>query len=131
VLAALGPRAWRAQSTHAHADTDAAADSGRDVDEVFAQRKFMDLPVGEQRVVLLMRALVGRHPLVLLDEVWSGMDAGMVQAAHTYLRSGGVGADQAVVVVTHLAEEVPWGARDGVVRVLLRDGEIQPSEDLA
>ncbi|KAJ7288796.1 P-loop containing nucleoside triphosphate hydrolase protein [Mycena rebaudengoi] len=131
VLATLGPRAWRAQSTHAHADTDAAADSGRDVDEAFAQRKFMDLPVGEQRVVLLMRALVGRHPLVLLDEVWSGMDAGMVQAAHTYLRSGGVGADQAVVVVMHLAEEVPWGARDGVVRVLLRDGEIQPSEDLA
>ncbi|KAK7000217.1 hypothetical protein R3P38DRAFT_3219094 [Favolaschia claudopus] len=89
----------------------------------FASLKFPDLPVAAQRMVLLMRALISQPPLVLLDEVWSGMDAGMVAAAHAYLRTGGgVGKEQAVVVVTHLEDEVPWDERDGVVRVLLKDG---------
>ena len=39
------------------------------------QRPFAGLPAGAQRIVLLMRALVGCPPIVLLDEVWSGMDA--------------------------------------------------------
>ena len=38
--------------------------------EAFAQRTFTELPAGSQSVVLLMRALVGRPQLVLLDEVW-------------------------------------------------------------
>ena len=33
---------------------------------------------GEQRLVLLMRALVGHPPHVLLDEALSGMDDGMI-----------------------------------------------------
>ncbi|KAJ3508311.1 hypothetical protein NLJ89_g5826 [Agrocybe chaxingu] len=90
----------------------------------FAQKPFTSLPPGEQRLVLLMRALVGRPPVVLLDEVWSGMDDGMVRAARAYLRGespgGGVdgkngrqgirGVDdtQAVIVITHWEEEVPW-----------------------
>ncbi|KIK66260.1 hypothetical protein GYMLUDRAFT_239243 [Collybiopsis luxurians FD-317 M1] len=69
--------------------------------------------------------LVGRAPLILLDEVWSGMDERMVMVAREYLRGdsdaasslsesiagagrGGVGPDQAVVVITHWEEEVPW-----------------------
>jgi ABC-type molybdenum transport system ATPase subunit/photorepair protein PhrA len=65
-----------------------------------------------------MRALVGRPPLVLLDEAWSGMDDGMI-AARRYLRGdfavdtdgygmAGIGQDQAVVVITHWEDEVPW-----------------------
>ncbi|KAJ7467484.1 P-loop containing nucleoside triphosphate hydrolase protein [Mycena latifolia] len=108
LLAALGPAAWGT-----------AEEATR-----FAGRKFLDLPVGAQRMVLLMRALVAQPPLVLLDEVWSGMDDRMVRAARAYLRGGGVGPEQAVVVVTHLADEVPWGAQGGVVRVLLKDGEM-------
>ncbi|KAJ6626720.1 P-loop containing nucleoside triphosphate hydrolase protein [Mycena sp. CBHHK59/15] len=118
VLAALGPAAWRDRATSP------AAGDARGETERFARRRFMELPVGEQRMVLLMRALVGRQRLVLLDEVWSGMDYRMIQAARAYLRNGGVGPEQAVVVVTHLEEEVPWGTQDGVVRVLLKDGEI-------
>ncbi|KAJ6579948.1 P-loop containing nucleoside triphosphate hydrolase protein [Mycena vulgaris] len=114
VITALGPPAWAVKG-----DTDAAEDVAR-----FAQRKFMDLSVGAQRMVLLMRALVGQPPLVLLDEVWSGMDHRMILTARRYLRAGGVGPDQAVVVVTHLDDEVPWSEDDGVVRVLLKDGRI-------
>ncbi|KAJ6493285.1 P-loop containing nucleoside triphosphate hydrolase protein [Mycena sanguinolenta] len=136
VLEALGPGAGRwgaasepsASSSASHIP---APPSGTEPDPTllaFAQAKFPSLPVGAQRMALLMRALVGRPPLVLLDEVWSGMDEGMVRTAHAYLRrggeEGGVTGEQAVVVVTHLEEEVPWGPRDGVRRVLLRDGEL-------
>ncbi|RDB20786.1 hypothetical protein Hypma_012311 [Hypsizygus marmoreus] len=113
VLEALGPRAW--------AGNDGIAS---DVTEAFKDRAFVDLSVGEQRMVLLMRALVGRPPLVLLDEVWSGMDQGMVSAARRYLREGGgVGPEQGVVVITHWEDEVPWVAEDGVKRYHLRNGE--------
>ncbi|KAK0481784.1 P-loop containing nucleoside triphosphate hydrolase protein [Armillaria novae-zelandiae] len=88
----------------------------------FRSRDFVELSVGEQRMVLLMRALVGRPQLVLLDEVWSGMDEGMVSAAKTYLREEGVTKDQAVIVITHWEDEVPWGVQDGVKKLRLEKG---------
>ncbi|KAI9441834.1 P-loop containing nucleoside triphosphate hydrolase protein [Lactarius indigo] len=110
VLRGLGPHTW------------GASVGGERVEE-FAQRSFAALPAGVQGVVLLMRALVGRPPLVLLDEVWAGMDDGMVRAARAYLRDGvGVGEDQAVVVVSHWEDEVPWGVEDGVKRFRLERG---------
>ena len=54
----------------------------------FSQKIFAELPVGEQAVVILLRAVVGKPKLVLLDEAWSGMDRGTVSAVHEYLRSG-------------------------------------------
>ncbi|KAG6873130.1 hypothetical protein C0995_002504 [Termitomyces sp. Mi166 len=115
VLEALGPATW---------ETGAISDgaSARAVAEEFSKRKFVDLSVGEQRMVLLMRALVGRAPLILLDEVWSGMGEGMVRAARRYLREGGVGPEQGVVVITHWEEEVPWGTEDGVKRFKIDGG---------
>ncbi|KAF9262577.1 P-loop containing nucleoside triphosphate hydrolase protein [Marasmius fiardii PR-910] len=107
VLWGLGPRSW-----------------GREEDQQsFPQRAFVDLSVGEQRIVLLMRALVAQPKLVLLDEVWSGMDEEMVEAARSYLRGEGVGDDQAVVFITHWDGEVPWGDEDGVRRFRLHEGE--------
>lgn len=141
VLAALGPGAWGAgASTATHTPTPTPAPSATsipappaDVDPAllaFALSKFLSLPTSHQRVVLLMRALVAQHPLILLDEVWSGMDARMIAAARAFLRSeNGVGPTQAVVVVTHLEDEVPWGARDGVRRALLKDGELSVADE--
>lgn len=112
VLEALGPRAWTASGTGMGLST-----------EEFKNNRFVDLAVGEQRMVLLMRALVGRPPLLLLDEVWSGMDEGMVSAARRYLREGGgVTEEQGVVVITHWEDEVPWGEEDGVKRFKLDGG---------
>lgn len=89
----------------------------------FAERSFADLSAGEQGVVLLMRALVGRPPLVILDEVWAGMDGAMIEAARRYLRNGGVSEEQAVVVVTHWEEEVPWSREEeGFRQFRLQDG---------
>jgi hypothetical protein len=108
VLEHLGPSSW------------SLARDSRNVSQQFAERWFSSLTTGEQRMVLLMRALVGRPPLVLLDEVWSGMNENMVRAAHKYLREF-VGDDQAVLVITHYDTEVPWRASEGL-RCIRLDG---------
>ncbi|KAH7911329.1 P-loop containing nucleoside triphosphate hydrolase protein [Hygrophoropsis aurantiaca] len=117
VLSALGPSSWK--NGVQGADEISTLTS---LDEEFAKRDFADLSAGEQSVVLLMRALVSRPQLVLLDEVWSGMDDAMVRAARRYLREGGVGHDQAVVVISHWEGEVPWGIEDGLRRFKLDEG---------
>ena len=71
---------------------------------------------------MLFRSLVSRPPLVLLDEVWSGMDEGMIGAVRRCLtEGGGVGEGQAVVVITHWEEEVPWVGEE-VRRFRLSEG---------
>jgi len=57
--------------------------------DTYGKRTFADLPVGEQSLVIVLRALVGKPKLVLLDEAWSGMDADTVKAVHAFLRSSG------------------------------------------
>lgn len=116
VLKALGPHTWA--GTVAYRSTNGWDTTEGNLD-TFAARSFVDLSAGEQSMVLLMRALVGRPKLVLLDEVWSGMDESMIAAARTYLRNGGVGENQAVVVISHWEDEVPWGVQDGVKRLQL------------
>jgi ABC-type glutathione transport system ATPase component len=116
VLSALGPSAWSTPGTTGIPET------GKE----FASRRFTSLSLGEQRMVLLMRALVSRPPLVLLDEVWSGMDEGMINAVRRYLtEGGGVGEGQAVVAITHWEEEVPWvGEEVRRFRILEGDGSV-------
>lgn len=110
MLENLGPSAWK------------PSDYPRELAAEFAQKMFTDLSVGEQKMVLLMRALVGRPAVVLLDEVWSGMNEDMVRAARRYLRER-VGNDQAVVVITHWEDEVPWTEKEGVKRFKLDGGK--------
>ncbi|KAJ7791687.1 P-loop containing nucleoside triphosphate hydrolase protein [Mycena leptocephala] len=143
VLAALGPGAWSAGASTATPTPTPPAPTPAPSTTLFplplrtstppsspSLSPIPSLPTSHQRVVLLMRALVAQHPLILLDEVWSGMDARMIAAARAFLRSeNGVGPTQAVVVVTHLEDEVPWGARDGVRRALLKDGELSVAEE--
>ena len=54
----------------------------------FAPRRSTSRLSGEQCNVLLTRALVSRPPLVLLDEVWSGMDEGLISAVWRCLTEG-------------------------------------------
>ena len=116
VLEALGPASWNSslltKSLLSQLKTQPSPET-----VAFASIDFSSISPGEQRLVLLMRALVGRPPLVLLDEAWSGMDDGMIAAARRYLRGdftvdtdgmAGIGEDQAVVVITHWEDEVPW-----------------------
>ena len=115
VLSGLGPSSWMSSGARHKGQMS-------EVDEAFSKRDFIDLSAGEQSIVLLMRALVGRPSLVLLDEVWSGMDDAMVHAARRYLRTGGITPDQAVVVISHWEEEVPWSVEEGLRRIRLEEG---------
>lgn len=127
VLECLGPASWT--STQSSMPVNPS-----ETTRAFASASFSSLSPGEQRVVLLMRALVNRPPLVLLDEAWSGMDDLMIGAARKYLRGEvevkgtdgsyerlrGVDDSQAVIVITHWEEEVPWNG-DEVKRYKLSD----------
>jgi ABC-type molybdenum transport system ATPase subunit/photorepair protein PhrA len=84
--------------------------------ETFATRSFGRLSALEQALVLLMRTLIGRPPLLLLDEAFLGMGQSVRDQVRDY-----VGEEQAVVVVSHLEDEVPWGVEDGL-RVFRLDG---------
>ncbi|KAF5354357.1 hypothetical protein D9758_010757 [Tetrapyrgos nigripes] len=122
VLEHLGPEAWARERKEIDPDF---VEPDVDVKKAkpFAERLFVDLSIGEKRMVLLMRALVSHAKLILLDEVWSGLDESMVRASRRYLRSGGVREDQAVVVITHWEEEVPWDDTDELKKFRLEEGE--------
>ncbi|KAF5346859.1 hypothetical protein D9756_010558 [Leucocoprinus leucothites] len=120
VLDHLGPASWIPQTSQHRPLSKAERNQ---ITNDFAQKRFTDISTGEQRIVLLMRALVGKPPVVLLDEVWSGMSEEMVSAARMYLRERvWRGRDQAVVVITHWEEEVPWSVEEGLRRFRLEGG---------
>lgn len=56
--------------------------------------------------MLLLRALVKRPALLVLDECFSGMSKEMVDKVKVYLDRG-LDEKQAVVVISHFEEEVP------------------------
>ena len=130
VLRRLGPAAWKQGGATRDAPASAGDMAPSPTDRSFAERDFAELGPGERAVVLFARAVVGRAPLLLLDEPWSGMDAGMVEAVRTYLLEGESGAGgqqgwdtQAVVVVSHWESEVPWKVQDGLKVFHLEGGK--------
>jgi molybdate transport system ATP-binding protein len=73
-----------------------------------AARAFKSLSTGEQRLVLLARALVKRPPLVILDEPFQGMDAANTARCRDWLDRE-LDADQTLLFVTHEPSELPCG----------------------
>ncbi len=73
----------------------------------YATRLFRELSVGEQRLVLLARALVRGPRLLVLDEAAQGLDPHARGRLNDVVRWLSVHTDCAVVVITHHADEVP------------------------
>jgi len=69
-------------------------------------RPFRWLSTGEQRLVLLVRAVVKRPPLLILDEPFQGFDAALVERCRAWLDCE-LGADQTLLFVTHDLKELP------------------------
>ncbi|HEX4608425.1 MAG TPA: ATP-binding cassette domain-containing protein, partial [Urbifossiella sp.] len=96
--------------------TDRATTSDQDarVRELFDQfgltplagRPFRQLSTGEQRLVLLVRALVKRPRLLILDEPFQGFDVGTVARCRDWLDAN-LGADQTLLFVSHHPPELP------------------------
>jgi hypothetical protein len=131
VLRRLGPAAWKQGGANRNISSDKVPS---ELERSFSKCKFAELGPGERAIVLFARAVVSRPPLLLLDEPWSGMDAGMVQAAQTYLLEGESGGDisgddgqqgwtgQAIVIVSHWESEIPWSVGQGLKVFRLEGG---------
>jgi molybdate transport system ATP-binding protein len=71
-----------------------------------ADRPFGQLSTGQQRLVLLVRALVKSPELLILDEPFQGLDRPAVEHARGWLDAN-LGADQTLIFVTHHPDEIP------------------------
>jgi molybdate transport system ATP-binding protein len=70
------------------------------------ERPFARLSTGEQRLVLLIRALVKDPPLLILDEPFQGLDAQAIDRARAWLEER-LRPEQTLLFVSHHAEEIP------------------------
>ena len=71
-----------------------------------ADRPFSRLSTGEQRLVLLIRALVKKPPLLILDEPFQGLDHMTMLRARNFLDRE-LDPGQTVLFVTHHSDEIP------------------------
>jgi molybdate transport system ATP-binding protein len=71
-----------------------------------AERPFARLSTGEQRLVLLIRALVKNPDVLILDEPFQGMDERMTNRARAWLDERLTG-EQTVIFVSHHEDEIP------------------------
>lgn len=74
-----------------------------------ADRPFRRLSTGEQRLVLLVRALVKQPPLVILDEPFQGLDAAAMAMARDWLDAH-LSPEQTLLFVSHHEDEIPRSA---------------------
>lgn len=107
---------YRAMSPEQHRTVDVILTAFK-VRQGFDSLLFASLDGGEQGLVLLLRALINSPPLLILDEVFAGMNDELVATAKWYLREK-LDPRKAVVFVTHWEEEVPW-AGEQVQRMTL------------
>ncbi|OWK35985.1 ATP-binding cassette domain-containing protein [Fimbriiglobus ruber] len=71
-----------------------------------ADRPFARLSTGQQRLVLLVRALVKEPELLILDEPFQGLDRPAIDHAKEWLDRH-LRADQTLIFVSHHADEIP------------------------
>lgn len=93
---------------------------------------FGQLSVAHQRILLFLRTLIARPDIVILDEAFSGLSASQREKCLEFLRSGqvthktgiiippseenqstftGLTEDQALIVISHVPEEIPDSVR--------------------
>ncbi|MES2328086.1 MAG: ATP-binding cassette domain-containing protein [Bacteroidota bacterium] len=75
--------------------------------DAFAKKLFKQLSNGEQRLVLLARALVKNPPLLILDEPCQGLDKEMTAHFIALINEICVKMKKTLVYVSHYEEEIP------------------------
>lgn len=73
----------------------------------FSRKLFRQLSNGEQRLVLLARALVKNPPLLILDEPCQGLDPGVASRFISLINDICVNMKKTLVYVSHYREEIP------------------------
>lgn len=75
--------------------------------EELAERTFMTLSSGEQRLVLLARAFVKDPELLILDEPLHGLDTVRREQVREIINAFCMRPDKTLIMVTHYANELP------------------------
>lgn len=75
--------------------------------QAFRNKRLAQLSNGEQRLVLLARALVKNPPLLILDEPCQGLDADTAEGFITLVNDICTSLKKTLVYVSHYNEEVP------------------------
>jgi len=78
-----------------------------------ARKQFSHFSAPQQALLVFLRAIVARSPLIVLDEPTQGMDEKIwekcrVLLAKEWKEMRAQGKEQACVVVSHYEDEVPW-----------------------
>jgi ABC-type branched-subunit amino acid transport system ATPase component len=85
-----------------------------------ANKLFAQFTPAQQALLLILRAIVSRPPLLILDEPSQGMDEVIWARCKALLeKEWKENPSQAVIVVSHYDDEVPWAKSRG--RVLKLD----------
>ena len=72
-----------------------------------ADRSFLRISYGEQRLVLLVRAFVKSPGLMILDEPLHGLDAGKKALAVKIIEEYCSDPEVSLIYVTHYRDEIP------------------------
>jgi molybdate transport system ATP-binding protein len=83
----------------------------------WAKKGFYYLPLGQQRLVLLARALVKNPPLLILDEPCQGLDAEQTNMFKNVVDAICQHTDKTLLYVSHYPQDIP----DSVDKVLRLD----------
>ena len=75
--------------------------------EELAERTFLTLSSGEQRLVLLARAFVKDPEFLILDEPLHGLDTQRREEVRSIINEFGLREGKTLVMVTHYPEELP------------------------
>ena len=75
--------------------------------EHLAQRSFLQLSSGEQRLILVCRAFVKDPDLLILDEPMHGLDIPRQQLVKTIINDYASNPQKTLIMVTHYEEELP------------------------
>ena len=75
--------------------------------EHLADRSFVKISYGEQRLVLLVRAFVKSPELLVLDEPLHGLDAGKKRLAKSIIEAYCSDPSVSLIYVTHYRDEIP------------------------
>nr|WKN38905.1 ATP-binding cassette domain-containing protein [Tunicatimonas sp. TK19036] len=79
-----------------------------------------DLPLSEQRLILLARALVKNPPVLLLDEPCQGLDAQQTQRFTTMVDAICRHFDKTLIYVSHYSQDIPACVNQ---RLFLKEGK--------
>lgn len=75
--------------------------------EHLAQKSFVKISYGEQRIVLLTRVFVKNPSLLILDEPLHGLDVGKKRLAKAIIEQYASSPDVTLIYVTHYRHEIP------------------------